>query len=88
MARMCRKFHDMNIAILQAEILRCIFLLFFLSSFGEKMQRRTKAAHNEHYINIFYLILKKKKRKIKKKKKKHKHLFENVITIGFYNLVY
>ena len=83
----------MIIAILQAEILRCIFLLFFLFalffyltiiSFGKKMQRRAKAAHNGHYLNI----KEEKKRRIKKKKKKHKHLFENVITIDFYNLVY
>jgi len=48
------------------------------------MQRRAKAAHNGHYLNI----KEEKKRRIKKKKKKHKHLFENVITIDFYNLVY
>ena len=86
----------MIIAILQAEILRCIFLLFFSSrfyflsiiSFGEKMQRKTKAAHNEHYIDIICVILKIKKQRIKKKKKKRKHLFENVITIGFYNLLF
>ena len=58
----------MIIAILQAEILRCIFLLFFslrfFSSlsfiFGKKMQRNTKAAHNEHYIDLFNMKEEKK----------------------------
>ena len=76
----------MIIAILQAEILRCIFLLFFLFalffyltiiSFGKKMQRRAKAAHNGHYINI--------KEEKKGELKERKRIFENVITIGFYN---
>ena len=47
------------------------------------MQQRTKAAHNEHYKHILFQIKEERKEKLKMK-----HLFENVITIGFYNLVY
>ena len=49
----------MLIAILQAEMYTStLFSLYFFSSlyivsFGEKMQQSTKAAHNEHYLNIF-----------------------------------
>ena len=50
----------MIIAILQAEI--------SIISFGEKMQRRTKAAHNEQ--DIFCLILKNKKKEELKERKK------------------
>ena len=58
MARMCKKFHDHSCSG-SCDIAMCISSLFslyvfFLSiiSFDEKMQRRTKATHNEH-INIF-----------------------------------
>ena len=64
MARMCRKFHDHSYST-GGDIAMYISSLFFLSiiSFGEKMQRRTKAAHNEHYIDIFvYLFTIKKER--------------------------
>ena len=80
----------MIIAILQAEILRFIFPLFFLLcfflsiiSFGEKKQRRTKASHNEHYSRYICLILKKKKKEELKERKRN-----IVIKVGFYNLVY
>ena len=77
MVSICEE-NSMIIAILQAEILRCIFLpfclyVFFLSiiSFGEKMQRRTKAAHNEHYRDKFLIIKKKKKKEELKERKKN-----------------
>ena len=56
-----------------------LYFTFFLSiiSFVEKMQRRTKAAYNEHYC----LILKKKKRRIKKNEKNNiNNPFEDIIT--------
>ena len=52
MVRMCKYY--IIIAILQAEILQCIFLLFFsLFLLVKKKQQKKKAAHNEHYIDIF-----------------------------------
>ena len=71
----------MIIAILQDEILRCIFLFFFLFSLYVfifslsflLVKNVTKASHNEYYRYICLIL---------KKKKNRKHLFENIITIG------
>ena len=86
---MWRKFHDHSYSTGWDIAMYCIFLLFclyvfFLSiiSFGDKMQRRTKAAHNEHYRDKF-LNNKEEEEKRRIKRKKKKHLFGNVITIGF-----
>ena len=65
---MCRKFHDR--AILQAEILRCIFRFFlYIISFGERMQRKTKALHNEHFIDNLLILKKKKKKNLRQRKR-------------------
>ena len=85
----------MIIAILQAEIMRCIFLFFFslhvfilsIISFGENT-RKDKGCSWWALYKYICLILKKKKKEFKRKRKKHKQLFGNVITKDFCNLVY
>ena len=55
--RMFRKFHDhsystgdTDIAMYISSLFSLHIFIFSLQFFGEKMQRRTKVANNEHYI--------------------------------------
>ena len=82
----------MIIAILQAEILRCIFLLFtfFSSSLSFLLVKKCNEGQRLLIMSIIqiYLFNIKEEEKIRIKIKKKKHLFESVITIGFYNLLF
>ena len=48
-----------------------VYFVFFLYiiSFGERMQRKTKALHNEHFIDNLLILKKKKKEELRERKR-------------------